>query len=800
MKQGRFIFGILLLCLWFPTVVLAKPSVLFLSSYTISFDTLPAQLQGIREALPPEDFDVDTEFMDTKRFTTQADEQEFHRLLAYKLRQLPRYDAVLLGDDAALLFAMRYQQELFPDTPMAFFCVNDPELARTAAQNPQISGVRENMDYDRNIALIQQILPNTKRIVGISDSTLTGLGDQRQFWENAAHHPELEFSLLNPSKYTQEELAQKLQEMEEGSVLLYLTMFEDGDKNTYTIQSAAQFLAASSNVPIFRMSIGGMGTGVMGGLMISYEESGRKAGELVRARMDGQNAADMPLVLDTPLHGVFDKDVLDAYHIPTWKLPVGSEILNQKLTFYELHRELCMVSSGVLFFLGIIILVLWKSAARRKRIMNEDYLTGLHNRRWITEELRQRLEKKQTCSVLMLDMDGFKHINDAYGHLAGDELLAQAAARLQKVLPRHLMARLGGDEFFCIGESNRRGDVMIDCERILEAFRQPFSLGDKKVRMSVSIGIAFVPEGGCGVDTLMTYADAAMYEVKALGRHGYRFFDEKLQAGLQRDIRVRELLTEAMEQDGFELFYQPQFQADTCRLIGFEALLRLKNQQAMPSEFIPIAEQNRQILEIGRTVLKKAVQQLAAWQAKGYNLQRIAVNFSNQQLHDATYPAYVQALLEQYKIKPDSLEIEVTESIYLDKSLLTLDFMEQLLRLGVRLSLDDFGTGYSAIHYLNYIPFAQMKLDKTLLDSCLAKGDTRMIGGIIRLAHSLGMAVTAEGVEAPAQLEMLRGFDCDYIQGYLLGRPLAAADAEALLQQKKRTAFVQEKDADTACQ
>ena len=759
-----------------------KPRVLFLSSYTLSFDTLPAQLKGIEAALPADDYVLDTEFMDTKRFSRTEDEKRFYAMLKSKMDRLPRYDAVILGDDAALLFGLEHQQELFADTPMVFLGINSTSLAMEAARTGWITGVAEQVDYRRNLDMIQLLFPGTRNIIAITDNTLTALGDQQQFLACMKGYPGLNFSWINASECTRQELAERIAAVDGSSVLIYMNLFEDKEQHVYTIESGASFIADYARVPVLRFSMGGVGRGILGGIMISFEESGRLAGNMVRDILQGRPPSQIPVVMESPTYGYFDQRLLDRYFVPDWKLPAGSRVINREPRFIDTHRELCITASVVLLFLFTIIGMLWISARRRKRLMNEDYLTKLHNRMWMMERIQTLLDKKEACALLMFDLDGFKHVNDSYGHMAGDLVLRETGRRLQQALGEGCsLARLGGDEFIGLVTGTDHRVLVQTCEQVMEVCREPFLVDGQKLRISLSLGIACAPEDSTECEQLMTYADAALYAVKTSGKCGYRFFDAKLRANLERELQVQQLLDEALEQDGFQLVYQPQFQAVTRKLNGFEALLRLRNGKALPGEFIPVAEQSRMILTLGRLVVAKAVKQMAEWQWQGYAPVTVAVNFSNQQLLDKDYPEYVRALLEIYEIPPGCLEIEVTESLYLDPSEKTRQFMRQLLDLGAKLSVDDFGSGYSAISYLSHVAFSHMKLDKGLLDCYEDTGDSRMIAGIIQLAHSLGLTVTAEGVEKQSQLEMLAGFGCDYIQGYLLGRPMLPEEAERLM-------------------
>ena len=760
-----------------------RPNILFLSSYTITFNTLPAQLRGITEALPADDYQLDVEFMDSKRFARPADEARFYALLKDKMLRLPRYDAVILGDDAALLFALKHQQELFASIPMVFLGINSLELARQAVQNPWITGVAERADYKRNIDLIQVLFPATKNIVAVIDQTLTAQGDQQQFQECIQVYPGLHFSQIDASACTQDELAASIAAVGDDSVLLYMDLFEDREQHSYTIDTGADFIAAHARVPVFRCSSGGVGRGILGGIMISFEDSGRMAGSMVREILEGKEPAAIPMVQDSPVYGCFDQRMLDLYRIPGWKLPAGSKILHRDPSFFEANRTICLTAGALFFFLLLLIGILWLSGWRRKRIMYEDYLTKLHNRMWMMEHIQAVIDRKEPCAILIFDLDFFKRINDSYGHAVGDQLLVQTAQRLRQALGRNgILARFGGDEFIGLADTADVAVLRPLCEKILQQFKKPFYLDGHKIRVSLSLGVACFPQDSNTVERLMVYADTALYAAKTSGKCRYRFFDAKLCGRLEREGQVHHLLEDALEQDGFQVVYQPIFLAESGKFSAFEALLRLKGDAAFPGEFIPVAEKSRMILDIGRVVTAKVIRQMAEWQRQGYAPVVVAVNFSNNQLLDKGYPGYVKHLLAHYRIRAEYLVLEVTESIHLNSSARAKDFMQQLSGLGVRLAIDDFGRGYSSINYLDHIPFAQMKLDKGLLDRYEQTGDTRMILGIIQLAHSMGLTVTAEGVETEVQRQLLIRVGCDFIQGYLWGKPMEPKAAEAFLQ------------------
>ena len=309
----------------------------------------------------------------------------------------------------------------------------------------------------------------------------------------------------------------------------------------------------------------------------------------------------------------------------------------------------------------------------------------------------------------------------------------------------------------------------------------PYQVSDLMLEISASIGITFYPDDTKEVNKLMPYADDALYKAKTHGKNCFWMFSEEERKQLDRRNELEKIVEDAINTDGFEIFYQPQFFTKDRQISGFEALVRLKTNAASPSEFIPIAEHNRKIITIDRIITEKVIKQLHEWQTKGYKLVNVSLNFSNYQISDLTYPDYVISLLRKYNVPTKYLKVEVTESAYLDETLETKEFMNRFIKNGIDISIDDFGTGYSSIRYLNFLHFSELKLDKSLMDKYLETKDERMISSIINLAHTMDCITIAEGVETEEQAQMLLRNNCDCIQGYLLGKPESASVAEKRL-------------------
>jgi len=418
-----------------------------------------------------------------------------------------------------------------------------------------------------------------------------------------------------------------------------------------------------------------------------------------------------------------------------------------------------------------------------------DLLTGLPNRANFNQHLDHHLRlierRGGQVALLCMDLDNFKALNDTLGHPTGDQLLRRIAARLGEDLGDCFVARLGGDEFVLVkpfgGEAGAIDEL---ARRTLAAVEVPIPIGEHLLESKASIGIAIAPADGANSNNLLRSAELALYKAKEAGRGTYRFFEEPMNA-LAQARRLLEIdLRHALANGELELHYQPLFHLAADRVGGFEALLRWKHPirgYISPCEFIPIAEETGLIVQIGAWVLQEACRQAARWP----DHVRIAVNVSSIQFQRPGLSPIVLQALQNSGLRPDRLEIEITESIFLEHSDSTLHLLHTLRGLGVRIALDDFGTGYSSLSYLQSFPFDKIKIDRSFVIALQTRaGAAAIVKAIIDLAQALGMETTAEGVEEESQLAILHNQGATSIQGFLFSRPVPADEATQLLQTK----------------
>ena len=429
-----------------------------------------------------------------------------------------------------------------------------------------------------------------------------------------------------------------------------------------------------------------------------------------------------------------------------------------------------------------------KIVEREQRITQlafNDQLTGLPNRTMFQQQLEHHFRVATGGGSLFalhcLDLDQFKVINDTLGHPAGDALLVETGRRVQDAARGHFVARLGGDEFVVLQTVGDDRDAIDRLARdILASITQPIIIDGNEFAPSTSIGIAIAPQDGDNGGALLRSADLALYRAKEAGRGTYAFFEESLNERAQQRRQVEADLRLALERDEFELLYQPLFDLEHNRICSFEALLRWRHPKrglVSPAEFIPVAEDTGLIVPLGAWVIREACSRAASWPEH----VRVAVNVSAVQFHRGALNESILRALADSALAPNRLEVEITESIFLEGGETTLRLLHALRSLGVRIALDDFGTGYSSLSYLQSFPFDKLKIDRSFIQNLLTReGAIAIVHAITELANTLGMETTAEGVEETAQLMELRAHGCSSVQGYLFAEPMAAGDVDKL--------------------
>lgn len=512
--------------------------VLFISAYSYGWDTVQTQIEGIKAGVD-ENTTIDYEFMDTKRFRTDEWLNMFHDMLKYHLENTDPYDVVIVGDDAALQFAMEYREELFPEIPVVFEGVNDEEYALKAAENPLVTGIIEKLSVEKNIDMALKVNPTADKVVAILDDSMTADAERKNFYSSAENYPELEFSEINAAELKTARLQQAISKVDDKTILIYIVMSKDGSGKQYTSDQAVRMIVNYAKVPVYRMVEAGIGDGLLGGNVVSMYKSGEIAAKMAMDILNGTDSGEINVVQDSPNIYCVDEDVMRKFGLEASQFPKDTEFVNHREGFFARNREALIPALILIAALNVIICWVCFDNYRRRKLLQEleqaraimesasqhDFLTGLPNRSKFMKDLEQMIDAKVPCTVMMLDIDNFKKINDTYGHTAGDEALQQVANRLKEMQSQILTSyRFAGDEFILILRSSQNMLVEKTAYQCRQVFTKDVVLCGTKRKIGGSIGIASYPKDTDNLEQLIVCADDAMYQVKKNGKNDFAFY------------------------------------------------------------------------------------------------------------------------------------------------------------------------------------------------------------------------------------------------------------------------------------
>lgn len=515
--------------------------VLFISSYSYAWDSVRLQMEGIEQGLDDR-IVIDYEFMDAKRVYDEVTEQQFYESLAYRTSKVEPYDAVIAGDDVALLFVMEHRDELFKDIPIIFEGINDAEYARELSKDPLITGIVEKLYIEENIDFGLKINPKAQNVVMILDNSVSGLAEKKHFYACADKYPELEFSEINASELSTWDLQLALQHVGKDSILIYLMIPKDASGKIYSHGEAIKLVVENAEVPVICMEDAMLGYGFLGGNMMSMVQSGKLAAEMVTDYLAGKTAGVLPETIDSPNSTYVDEVVMKKFNISKSVLPAGTVLVNHQKNFFERNRE--AIAPGIVIIIASITITLWVlyDNFRRKGLLLEledaknimesasqhDFLTSLPNRSKFMADLEELIAQKRPCTLMMLDIDDFKKINDTYGHNGGDDALRQLATRLKGLGSQILTPyRYAGDEFIVIIRSNQSKIISKAAVECTQLFDKQFILDGTKATIHGSIGISTYPQDTDDLEQLIAHADDAMYSVKKNGKNAYAYYKKE---------------------------------------------------------------------------------------------------------------------------------------------------------------------------------------------------------------------------------------------------------------------------------
>ena len=773
--------------------------VLLLCSYDSQYYTYEEQVVGLDEGLCDNGIEYDVMHMDARKFNSPEDLEDYYRFFKARMSKGVNYDGVMAVDDEAIGFLCDVREDLFGNVPLVFIGANDLELAREKAKLPMVTGFYENDYLKETIELSMKILPDRKKYVGIHDNSVAGNCDSEKFSNLAEEYSGYEFSQINVSEYDFDELIAQIDSIPDDSVIIYMTCYKDKDGINHAIYEMNTILKNHTNAPILRCYENGVGDGILGSIGMCFYEQSKAAGELMTQVLEGADIDAVPLNMKTPSVTEFDYTQLQKFGIDEKNLPDDAIIYNKPLTFWKKYAEILPSVGLIMLSLFFIIMAvnavvyegnetnkeltesrdqLQKSHEKMRYQAEHDEFLDILNRRSAVNFLKKHTKKDSVYSILMVDIDNFKDVNESYGHQFADEILKHLSYALGMMAEDRnwMLARYGGDEFLIMIPDELVTTGCETVEKIMDIFRTPIKMGEETIVMSCSIGIS-VSDGVTHPDQHIINAEIAMYEAKFHGRNKAYLYSDEMKKKVREENKVKAKILEALDNDGFYMVYQPQVDTKTKAITGYEALIRMKAEGMYPGLFIPVAEAAGWISRIGRLTTEMVVKQLAKWRDEGHELHPVSINFSSNQINDAGYVDFLKTLLDTYEIPSKYIEIEVTEGLFIERTERAELLFDRFRELGIKLLMDDFGTGYSSLAYLTYIPVDVVKLDKSLVDTYLVDGKESFIRDVIYLVHDLKKKIIIEGVEEKWQYERLREFDADIIQGYYFSKPLMPEEA-----------------------
>ncbi len=770
-----------------------RATCLFICSSPTSFVN-GLQEEGLRSVLMPNEINLDVEPYVDDEYSFPNMETHLYGKLKEKVKG-GNYDAVIVSGSKSCEFVEKFRFELFPDSPVVFFNLENNDKARVLFDKGNFYGFLDDDYLDDTFSIARSIYPDVRKFIAIYDNTSRSLHNWELFSNLSNSTKGFVFRGVNTSLISFEKFKSMLSRIDDGSLIFYLGACTDNIGNKYSVNDIIDTIVNNTKSPVFTHNADGLGHGVIGGKTIAHRKAGVKAAEYVLKIISGVN--ENLISLDKANFGefYFDYKAIKYRNLDSSKFPQNMTILNMDKTIFGGYRSFAISGIGIiasiLMFLIVALYLIMKEKAYTKSLVESrsklefmaehDYLTKLPNRLRVQLAFKDMVARHKKYSVILFDIDDFKGINDTYSHNCGDEVLRLVSSNILNLMAdkNFYGARFGGDEFLVLYSRGHLSDYPEDLEKVKKAATGFVMNGGKRIAVHSSMGIANSLDRKMLLDDLVANADVAMYASKKGGKNRATFYNEAIKNEIGERKKILDALEDAIKNDGINVLYQPQINAFSGKIYGFEALMRLKNISLSPSEFIPVAEESGLMSTIGRILAEKVVQQLYEWRAHGLPLYKVSMNYSYAQMTDLDYVDYLGNLLEKYGIEPEYVGIEVTESFLSTGKENAKNLFSSFVKKGISLALDDFGTCYSSLNYLSHIPVDTVKIDKSLVDNYLSNDKEAFIQNIVNLIHSLEKKLTVEGVEYEWQKDKLKEFNCDYIQGYYYSRPISGTEVEA---------------------
>ena len=778
---------------------LPAKNILFLSSYDSYDPVYQKQLEGLEDVF--QDTKVHLDSLNLHLYQSKAAETEdafLAMMQSYLAKKALPYDGILLGDDRSLELAMQFKDSLFPDIPMIFFSVHNMVLAKSAEQNSLVSGFYCLPNLEDTVVAATKLQDKAKSIIAIYDGSYFGTAARDDFQSVQRNFPDYRFAGIDLSQLDKEQFLQSLKDIGKESILIYMNASEDKDGNIYPKKQMEKLILKEVNTPVYGYFMDENYPGFIGGRVFDYRSMAEEAARLLGSVLSGKvEISKEPMKEDSHSELLFSKRILSAYHLSLKRLPKDAVLDDGISDLWTEYREIILIvllPFWVLFLFSLAFLFSRMRSKKLFRILEEendhlaveqdqlshrlryDYLTELLNRQTALSSMEELLKGHTDFSCVLVDIDNLKELNELRGYETGDLYLSAVANRLKLMEKEYgaVASRYGGDEFLIIFPGAILQSNSLEVGEIQSAFYRSITVSEETVYMKASGGIAY-SHGNENPKEVVLSAGIALAAAKSKGKNHFVFYTDELRYKKEKINQILNMVEKAIQENAFYMVYQPQVECKSRKIVGFESLLRIRNEVCSPDQFIPVAEQYGYITKLGKIAVEQVVRQLARWKDEGRDLCPISINFSSYQIYDDDFVDFLLYQLERYGIPTRYVVLEITESILFEESKQTKSVFRRLVDAGIELHLDDFGTGYSSFAYLPYIPLNTVKMDKSIVDHFLsANGD--VVRNLISIVHDLGMVVIVEGVEEEWQYEKLNEYGCDIIQGYLFGGPVLATE------------------------
>lgn len=829
LKQAISVLTLIFMLVFRPTAYASDEdikTVLILNSYHQGFTWTREETEGALSVLldSKEYISIHVEYMDWKNYPTQENLKHLYEFYKYKY-STKKIDLVLTTDDIALLFTLDHRDELFSGAPVVFAGVNREGVRTYTKGHSNFTGILEPVIPNDAIELAMRTNPDLENIYLVYDRTESAQSTSRLVIESIRNIND-DIDIVHVTNLTYAEIFEKLKTIPENSIVYILSHYVDREGMAMEFDEFCERASAISPVPVFHLYDFTVGCGSIGGSVLSGRLQGENAAMAALRILQGEPADSIPISDDNTIRRIYDYKQLSRHNIPLDRIPKDSEIINLPFSFIQTYQTEVTIASIVFILLVAFITLLIFYILHQKRTektlkenqeeltqLNEeltaaeeelkdqnrqleqsrkeltllayhDYLTKLPNRLSLKEYLDEALKASGDTSyaLFFIDTDNFKYINDSLGHSAGDRLLVMIANRLaDNMVEGGSLFRFGGDEFIITMKGKTEDELIAQANALIEAFKKPFELNFSILHISISIGITTYPEAGTRADDLIRSGDIAMYHAKSRGKGQYAMFTQHMDYIVRERLSIENHLRTALERNEFVLYYQPQIEISTGKICGFEALLRWISPElgfVMPNTFIPVSEETHLIIPIGKWVLQESCRFAKELQNRSGEPYIISVNISILQLLQTDFPDMVLKILNDFDLKPETLELEITESVLMESYEMIETAIHKLRNSGVRFALDDFGKGYSSLTYLKNLPINTLKIDKMFMNENVPDMNEESItGSIIAMGLQLGLSIVAEGVELEEQLRYLAKHGCSRYQGYLFSKPVPGEEA-----------------------